>query len=102
MPEGYKNIDFRQLYLLRDKYPHIYAKVEERLETGWENTIELLEKGMTEGVVRKVNIPIIKMMLEASLEQFFQRDILIRNDINYLEALDEVVGVIVDGIAVKD
>ena len=102
MPEGYKNIDFRQLYLLRDKYPHIYAKVEERLETGWENTIKLLEKGMTEGVVRKVNIPIIKMMLEASLEQFFQRDILIRNDINYLEALDEVVGVIVDGIAVKD
>lgn len=102
MPEGYKNIDFRQLYLLRDKYPHIYAKVEERLETGWENTIELLEKGMAEGVVRKVNIPIIKMMLEASLEQFFQRDILIRNDINYLEALDEVVGVIVDGIAVKD
>lgn len=102
MPEGYKNIDFRQLYLLRDKYPHIYAKVEERLETGWENTIELLEKGMSEGVVRKVNIPIIKMMLEASLEQFFQRDILIRNDINYLEALDEVVGVIVDGIAVKD
>lgn len=102
MPEGYKNIDFRQLYLLRDKYPHIYAKVEERLETGWENTIALLEKGMAEGVVRKVNIPIIKMMLEASLEQFFQRDILIRNDINYLEALDEVVGVIVDGIAVKD
>ena len=102
MPEGYKNIDFRQLYLLRDKYPHIYAKVEERLESGWEHTIELLEKGMAEGVVRKVNIPIIKMMLEASLEQFFQRDILLRNDINYLEALDEVVGVIVDGIAVKD
>lgn len=101
MPESYKNVDFRQLYLLRDKYPATYEKVEERLETGWENTIALLEQGMSEGVVRKVSIPIVKMMLEASLEQFFQRDILIRNDISYLEALNEVVNVIVDGIAVK-
>lgn len=98
MPESYKNIDFRQLYLLRDKYPAIYARVEERLETGWEGTIVLLEQGMEEGVVRRISIPIVKMMLEASLEQFFQRDILIRNNIGYLEALDEVVNVIVDGI----
>ena len=101
MPESYKNVDFRQLYLLREKYPAIYARVEERLETGWEGTIALLEQGMQEGVIRKVSIPIVKMMLEASLEQFFQRDILIRNDLGYMEALEEVVSVIMDGIAVK-
>ena len=28
LPEGYKDIDFRQLYLLKDKYPKIYKKVE--------------------------------------------------------------------------
>lgn len=33
LPEGYKDIDFRQLYLLKDKYPKIYKKVEQRLET---------------------------------------------------------------------
>lgn len=101
MPESYKNVDFRQLYLLREKYPAIYARVEERLETGWEGTIALLEQGMQEGVIRKVSIPIVKMMLEASLEQFFRRDILIRNDLGYMEALEEVVSVIMDGIAVK-
>ncbi len=101
MPESYKNVDFRQLYLLREKYPAIYARVEERLETGWEGTIALLEQGMREGVIRKVSIPIVKMMLEASLEQFFQRDILIRNDLGYMEALEEVVSVIMDGISVE-
>ena len=35
MPEGYKEVDFRQLYLLRERYPAIYKRVEERLETGW-------------------------------------------------------------------
>ena len=98
MPDGYKNVDFRQLYLLKDKYPRIYKQVEKRLETGWEGTISLLEKGMEEGVVRKVHIPIVKMMLEAALEQFFQRDILVQNRITYQEALEEVVAILVDGI----
>ena len=98
IPEGYREIDFRQLYLLREKYPAIYQRVEERLETGWENTIALLEQGMREGVVRKVDIPIVKMMMEAAIEQFFQRDILLQNGISYMDALDEVVGILVDGI----
>ena len=98
MPESYKDVDFRQLYLLKDKYPKIYKQVEKRLETGWETTIALLEQGMEEGVIRKVKIPILKMMMEASLEQFFQRDVLIRNGITYGEALEEVVNILVEGI----
>ena len=101
MPEGYREIDFRQLYILKDKYPEIYRQVENRLETGWETTIALLEQGMEEGVIRRIDIPILKMMLEASLEQFFQRDVLLRNKISYTEALDEVVNILVDGIAVR-
>ena len=102
MPESYRQIDFSRLYLLRDNYPTIYAKVEERLETGWESIIALLEQGMEEGVIRRASIPIVKMMLEASLEQFFQRDILVRNGLGYAEAVEEVVRVIVDGIAVRE
>lgn len=102
MPEGYKDIDFRQLYLLKEKYPKIYQKVEERLETGWERTIELLEQGMAEGIIRPVPVALIKLMLEAALEQFFQRDILIQNGLTYTEALDEVVNILVDGIVIKE
>jgi len=86
--------------VLKDKYPRIYAKVEERLENGWEKTIALIEQGMEEGVIRKVSIPIVKVMMEASLEQFFQRDILIRNGLTYQEALSEVVNILVDGMTV--
>lgn len=99
LPTGYQDVDFRQLYLLKDKYPKIYRKVEQRLETGWEQTITLLEQGMEEGTIRRVRIPIIKMMLEATLEQFFQRDILLQNKISYKEALDEVVEILMNGIS---
>jgi len=101
MPDSYKEIDFRQLYLLKDKYPKIYEQVEIRLETGWETTIALIEQGMSEGVIRKVNVSIVKMMMEAALEQFFQRDILLQNKISYADALNEVVDILVDGIAVR-
>lgn len=100
MPESYQNIDFQKLYLLKDKYPKIYNQVEKRLESGWEATIGLLEKGIEEGIIRPIKIPLLKMMLEASLEQFFQRDILIRHEISYTEALNEVVGILVEGIRV--
>lgn len=101
MPDSYRNVDFRQLYMLKSKYPAIYERVEQRLETGWEDTISLLELGMQEGVIRPVNIAIVKMMMEATLEQFFQRDVLVQNGLSYVEALESVVSIIVDGIRVR-
>ncbi len=98
-PEAYKDINFQGVYDLRDRYPDIYALVEQKLETGWEATITLLEQGMLEGTIRKIDIPIFKMMFEASLEQFFQRDILEKNKITYQAALAEVVDILIDGIA---
>ena len=100
-PEAYKDINFQGVYELRERYPDIDEVVEQRLETGWEATITLLEQGIAEGVIRKINIPIFKMMFEASLEQFFQRDILERNKISYQDALQEVVDILVDGIINK-
>lgn len=100
MPEGYRDVDFRKLYLLKDKYPRIYKQVEFRLETGWEATIELIEKGIAEGSIRPIKIPILKTMMESVLEQFFQRDILVQNNISYQEALDEVVDILIDGIVI--
>lgn len=101
MPESYREIDLRKLYELKEKYPTTYRRVEERLETGWENTIALLEQGIQEGVIRPLPICLVKMMLESALEQFFQRDILIANNLSYGEALDCVVDILVNGIAVR-
>ena len=98
LPESYKDIDLRQLYMLKDKDPVIYKRVEERFENGWQQIIELLKEAMEEGKVRKVNVDIFKMMMEAALEQFFQRDILIYNSLSYEEGLKEVVGILMNGI----
>lgn len=102
MPEEYYNINFQNLNVLKEKYPKIYAHVEQRLETGWEQTIELLEKAMEEGVIRRISIPIFKTMFQATIEQFFQRDVLVENQIPYQEALQEVVSIMIDGIVISE
>jgi len=98
LPESYSDVNFSLLYELREKYPEIYEAVENRLENGWENTIELLERGMKEGVIRPINVALFKTVFEATLEQFFKRDVLVRNNISYADALREVVDILVDGI----
>lgn len=101
MPESYRDVDLRKLYELKDRFPKTYKRVEERLETGWENTLLLLDQGIREGVIRPLPMCLVKMMMESSLEQFFQRDILIANNLSYGEALETVVDILVNGIAVK-
>ena len=101
LPDGYRDVDFGKLYVLKDKFPKIYNKVEQRLESGWEGVLELIERGIAEGVIRPINIHIVKTMMEATLEQFFQRDVLVTNNISYNDALNEAVDILVDGIIKK-
>ncbi len=102
MPERYLDIDFRQLYVLKDRYPKIYRHVEERLENDWEPTIQLLQQGMEEGCVRSFNIFIFKLMLESAISQFFQKNVLLEHNLTYTEGLQEVVSILVDGILIKE
>lgn len=100
MPDSYRTIDLRQLYQLKEDYPEIYRRVEERLESGWEMTLELMNEGIEQGVIRDVKLPLFKMMMEAALEQFFSRDILVRCDMTYDEGLESVVDILFRGIKV--
>ncbi|MGN0362986.1 MAG: TetR/AcrR family transcriptional regulator [Bilifractor sp.] len=101
MPEQYQTVDFRKLYVLKDKYPEIYQHVQQRLENGWEQTMALLGQAMYEGKIRQISIPVFKTMFQATLEQFFQRNVLVENGIPYNQALQEVVNILMDGITIR-
>ena len=79
MPENYTDFDFTQFYVLRDKHPEVYERVRQRLESGWEMTNRLLEQGV---------------------ERFIMGDELEREEIDYMQALEELVTIMVDGIVV--
>ena len=79
--------------------PSGYAKIEKRLESDWENTINLVEQGMKEGTIRKMPIAVLKAMVEASIEKFLSSDALIEGKIEYNDALQIMVDIVMNGIA---
>lgn len=102
LPDNYKNIDFRMMYQLKEKYPDVYTKIEKKLETDWDNTIRLIEQGMDEGVIRRVPVAVIKAMVEAAIEKFLSSDVLIAGNTGYNQALQIMVDIIMNGICVKE
>ena len=99
MPDEYSNIKFAELFVLRDRFPHIYEKVRMRFDSGWDPAIALLEQGKEEGIIRKdANLVIFKTMMDSSLASFFASDILKRSGLTYREGLDLVAEILLDGV----
>lgn len=99
MPVSYRNINFQELYPLSDKYPKVYKKLQRRLETCWEPTFRLLEQGKEEGLIRQdADFKIFKIMMEATLERFFQQDVMKGSGKKYNDYLNEVVDILLNGI----
>lgn len=101
MPEGFREIDFTMVDSVRDKYPEVYKRVNERIENGWETTLALLKKGKEEGLFRDVNGTVFQVVYESTVERFLHGNELKKNHIKYMDALNELVDLMIDGIRIK-
>lgn len=101
LPERYEHLDFRKIYMMKERYPKIYEKITVRIESGWDSTIQLLEQGMEEGSIKQVSIPVLKLMVEASIEQFISRRTLIDTNIPYEQALEQMIEILMEGICTR-
>lgn len=101
MPENFREIDFTMIDGVRDKYPEVFVRINERLEGEWETTISLLKQGMDEGVFKDFNITVFKITYEAAIERFLHRDELKSGRIKYMDALGELVDIMLNGISAR-
>lgn len=100
LPDRYQSLDFRLIYEMEEKYPRIFQKIKQRIESDWETTISLFEEAMNQGKMKRLPMPIIKAIVEASIERFISSRVLIENDISYEEALSTMVEIIMSGLLI--
>ena len=98
LPERYQNIGLQNLYQLQEKYPNIYTKVSSYLSTDWDATISLLEQAKAEGKIKDISIPVLKTMVESTIQSFMAEDVLVEHNISYDEAMQEMIHIILNGI----
>lgn len=101
MPENYSDYDFTKVYMMKDRFPKAYARMNERLEGGWEITFKALQNGIDEGVFRPVNFTVFKLIYSAAVERFLNSAELDEDHVSYMDALNQLVDMLIDGIVVK-
>ena len=101
VPERYVQTDLSQLSVLKQKYPSVYRHWKKCRESYWFGAEALLKQGIEEGSIRPVSLPVFRTMFQSTVEQFFQRDVLVKNKISYQDALAEVASILVNGIIIK-
>jgi len=102
LPESHYGFDYSAMHQLANKYPMAYQKMNDRLDSGWEKTMELLRKGIEEGEIRDIDLNIFKLMYEACVDRLLMGDYLKSSGMDYPTALAEVVDVMVDGITKRE
>lgn len=98
LPDSYKTLDWNRLQGVEEKYPAVYCRIRQRLESGWEPTLELLRQGIAEGVLRPFSPGLLRIIVEGAMEHFLSSDALQRENLAYVQALDGMMDLLMDGI----
>ncbi|WP_167958866.1 TetR/AcrR family transcriptional regulator [Anaerosporobacter faecicola] len=99
IPQFSENIDYRRVTELKKGYMDLYQKIETELESDWEPALDLLNKGMEEGVIKKKNLTLLRILLTDIFEKLIDGNMLIKNGITYDVAMNELISIIFEGIA---
>jgi AcrR family transcriptional regulator len=98
IPKQYQQLDVKQFITLKEKYPKIYKDLQKHIESEWEPTLALIQKGIDEGCIREVPIPILKAVIEGSIEHFLDNDNLENQGYSYQQQLEGMMDLILQGI----
>lgn len=101
MPPEYQSLDFRKIAEIQSRYPLLYKRIEENIESQWETTIALIHQAEQEGLIREVNIPVFKTMFSATIEYYLTRSVLKEANMSYEEGLKDMLDLLMNGIIVK-
>ena len=86
---------------VEEKYPVVYRRIRQRLETGWEPTLDLLRQGVDQGVLRPFEPGLFRAVVEGAIEHFLSSDALEREGLGYVQAMDGMMDLLMEGILTR-
>ena len=101
LPDSYQTLDWTRLQGVEEKYPVVYRRIRQRLETGWEPTLDLLRQGVEQRVLRPFEPGLFRAVVEGAIEHFLSSDALEREGLGYVQAMDGMMDLLVEGILTR-
>ena len=94
-------IDYTKIHEVKKFYPKIYEKIMNRLDLAWEHTNILVKKCIDEGLIKKVNIYLMKSVLIGSIRIILEDNNLRKEKIDYSETMKNIVDIMFDGLTIN-
>ena len=101
LPDSYQTLDWTRLQGVEEKYPVVYRRIRQRLETGWEPTLDLVRQGVEQGVLRPFEPGLFRAVVEGAIEHFLSSDALEREGLGYVQAMDGMMDLLMEGILTR-
>lgn len=98
LPDSYQTLDWTRLQGVEEKHPVVYRRIRQRLETGWEPTLDLLRQGVEQGVLRPFEPGLFRAVVEGAIEHFLSSNALEREGLGYVQAMDGMMDLLMEGI----
>jgi AcrR family transcriptional regulator len=99
LPDRFTAINWAKLSGLAVKYPRAARRLNEELNRNWESDFHLMDQGVASGELKPFSKEIFKAMFTASLEAFMSSKEIENGLITYQEAMEEMINILIDGIA---
>jgi AcrR family transcriptional regulator len=101
MPSFTGALDYRRVFEIRRYYPPLFQRIESHLETDWETTLTLLQEAIARGLVRPVNLDIVRETLASTMECLLRDEFLLKTGLSYETVIREVVDMLFEGLLRK-
>lgn len=101
IPTSYNTIDYTRIHEIRKFYPNIYEKIINRLDICWDPTEILINKCIKDGVIKKVNLNLMKSVLIGSIRILIEDDNLHKEKLDYKDTMRNIVDIMFDGLVIK-
>ncbi len=98
LPEKYHDIGLSRIYELAEKYPKPYKHLMACVNHGWELAEEYIKKGINEGRISDVSVPVVMAMVKGTVHVYMETDVLLKNGLTYEQGKEEMVKILMKGI----
>ncbi|MFD0828107.1 TetR/AcrR family transcriptional regulator [Neobacillus sp. M.A.Huq-85] len=101
-PDHYQFTDLNVLDQMKRYYPKQWMKMDTLLKSEWDLLRNLIEQGISEGVIIDRNISLIMKIIIESINSTLDQKFYLENRMTVPEALSEIVDILIYGLSAEN
>lgn len=102
LPTSFNTIDYAKIYELKKFYPSIHKRIINRLDVVWGPTEELINDYMEKGMLKKVDLHLMKNILIGSVRNLLEEDYLQQKNLEYYDTMKSIIDIMFDGLIIRN